>query len=627
MQNNQYKSFGYQKNYNNDNNSYGNYQNNYFKRNPNNNNYNQSGSNLGQNLVDIDWAQEQPEPFQKNFYQETEPIYDAKQIDEYRQEHGIILKSQVKKAELDPFITWEEANFPDYIMESIAQQGYNSPTPIQSQAFPIILSGHDFIGIAKTGSGKTASFLLPGLVHINAQSMVKKGEGPIVLVLAPTRELAMQIQEESQKFGRTSKLQSTTIYGGVDKGFQQRELQKGLDMVIATPGRLIDFLEMGVTNLRRVTYLVLDEADRMLDMGFEDQIRKIVGQIRPDRQTLMFSATWPKSIQNLARDFCREDPIHIQIGHNENTVNKDIEQELLLVDQNQKTEQLITHLDQMSSDDKVMIFCATKIGCDQLTNLLQKETFPTLSIHGDKSQRERDRTINRFKQGNAKILVATDVASRGLDVNDITYVINYDVPKNVEDYIHRIGRTGRAGKKGKSIAFINENEDLKVLKQIVDIMRQADQQPSQEIQDLLKSQFGNSRGRGGPRGRGGYSRGGYSRGNNRGRGGYQGGAGRGFYGNGNEGEVQNNNNGYQNQGQQDFKPNNFYNNKQQQYRNYDNNRGGYNKYNNNNNGYGNVDGNFSQNKGNGQESGYRKMGFTNSKKVEGNGNSGDNNNW
>ncbi|EGR32101.1 hypothetical protein IMG5_097150 [Ichthyophthirius multifiliis] len=216
-------------------------------------------------------------------------------------------------------------------MSMIQNSGFADPMPIQSQSFPIILSGNDLIGIAQTGSGKTLAFLLPALVHISAQEPVRCGEGPIVLVLAPTRELAMQIQEQFTKFGSKSKISSVCIYGGIPKQYQERDLQGGCDIVVATPGRLIDFLESGTTDLRRVTQLVLDEADRMLDMGFEPQIRKIVGQIRPDRQTLMFSATWPKQVRNMALDFCQMNPIHIQIGDMENNVNDDIEQQIEIV--------------------------------------------------------------------------------------------------------------------------------------------------------------------------------------------------------------------------------------------------------------------------------------------------------
>merc|ERR1719421_2472086 len=226
----------------------------------------------------------------------------------------------------NPVRTFQEAGFPSYVMDQINKAGFTEPSAIQAQGWPVASSGHDMIGIADTGSGKTLSFLLPAIVHINAQEKLRSGDGPICLVLAPTRELAMQIHKECDKFGSSSRIKNTCLYGGVPKGQQIRDLKRGSEIAIATPGRLIDLLDMGVTNLKRVTYLCLDEADRMLDMGFEDQVRKICGQIRPDRQTLLWSATWPKAIQHLARDLCKEDPVHINIGEMGLTANTRITQ-------------------------------------------------------------------------------------------------------------------------------------------------------------------------------------------------------------------------------------------------------------------------------------------------------------
>merc|ERR1719421_1885081 len=226
----------------------------------------------------------------------------------------------------NPVRTFQEAGFPDYVMSGINKAGFTEPSPIQAQGWPVALSGHDMIGIADTGSGKTLAFLLPAIVHINAQEHLRPGDGPICLVLAPTRELAMQIHKEADKFGSSSRIRNTCLYGGVPKGPQIRDLKRGTEIAIATPGRLIDLLDMGVTNLKRVTYLCLDEADRMLDMGFEDQVRKICSQIRPDRQTLLWSATWPRSVQSLARDLCKEAPVHINIGAFDLKANHNITQ-------------------------------------------------------------------------------------------------------------------------------------------------------------------------------------------------------------------------------------------------------------------------------------------------------------
>lgn len=224
-----------------------------------------------------------------------------------------------------PVYTFDEAGFPSYVMNEVKACGFEKPTAIQSQGWPMALSGRDVVGIAETGSGKTLTYTLPSIVHINAQPLLAPGDGPIVLILAPTRELAVQIQQEVNKFGKTSRIRNTCVYGGVPKGPQIRDLQKGVEVLIATPGRLIDMLESGKTNLRRITYLVLDEADRMLDMGFEPQIRKIIGQIRPDRQTCMWSATWPKEVRQLASDFLN-DFIQVNVGSPELSANHSIQQ-------------------------------------------------------------------------------------------------------------------------------------------------------------------------------------------------------------------------------------------------------------------------------------------------------------
>merc|ERR1719181_2049862 len=267
----------------------------------------------------------------KNFYYEN-PVVASRTPEEVayiRQQHNLTVVSTAAGDHCpNPITTFQEANFPEYVMNSIMQAGFQQPSAIQAQGWPIALGGRDMIGIAETGSGKTLAFLLPAIVHINAQTRLRRGDGPIALVLAPTRELAMQIQKECDKFCASSGLRTVCLYGGVSKGPQIRDMREGREIVIATPGRLIDLLSMGVTNLKRVTYLCLDEADRMLDMGFEDQVRKICSQVRPERQTLFFSATWPRSIQHLCRDLCRENPVHISIGSDELTANHRITQKV-----------------------------------------------------------------------------------------------------------------------------------------------------------------------------------------------------------------------------------------------------------------------------------------------------------
>lgn len=359
--------------------------------------------------------------FEKNFYKEHEDVAarDDQAVQAFREKHSMTVNGKdIPK----PVETFDEANFPGYVLKEVKQQGFDNPTAIQSQGWPMALSGRDMIGVAQTGSGKTLSYCLPAIVHINAQPLLSPGDGPIVLVLAPTRELAVQIQQECSKFGKSSRIRNTCVYGGVPRGQQIRDLARGVEICIATPGRLIDMLEAGKTNLRRITYLVLDEADRMLDMGFEPQIRKIVDQIRPDRQTLMWSATWPKEVQRLARDYLK-DYIQVNIGSLELSASHNIKQIVEVVSEYEKKDRLLKHLEKALDEDKkskVLVFTSTKRVADDITRFLRQDGFPALAIHGDKTQNERDWVLNEFRTGRTAIMVATDVASRGIGKYKLT---------------------------------------------------------------------------------------------------------------------------------------------------------------------------------------------------------------
>lgn len=276
----------------------------------------------GQNMRKPNWNTLSLEPFNKNFYNPHESILNrsAYEVEEYRNKYEITVSGVDVP---NPIQKFEEGNFPDYVLQGISNMGYKEPTAIQSQGWPIAMSGKNLVGIAQTGSGKTLAYILPAIVHINNQPPIRRGDGPIALVLAPTRELAQQIQQVASDFGNTSYVRNTCIFGGAPKREQARDLERGVEIVIATPGRLIDFLDKGTTNLQRCTYLVLDEADRMLDMGFEPQIRKIIDQIRPDRQTLMWSATWPKEVRKLAEDYLG-DYQQINIGSLQLSANHNI---------------------------------------------------------------------------------------------------------------------------------------------------------------------------------------------------------------------------------------------------------------------------------------------------------------
>jgi len=318
--------------------------------------------------------------FEKSFYKEHESVAARSQaeVDAFRKEKEMSVKgTDVPR----PVETFDEAGFPQYVLSEVKQQGFDRPTAIQSQGWPMALSGRDVVGIAETGSGKTLTYCLPAIVHINAQPLLAPGDGPIVLVLAPTRELAVQIQTEITKFGKSSRIRNTCVYGGVPKGPQIRDLSRGVEVCIATPGRLIDMLEAGRTNLRRVTYLVLDEADRMLDMGFEPQIRKIIGQIRPDRQTCMWSATWPKEVRQLAQDFLH-DYIQVNIGSMELSANHRITQIVEVLSDFEKRDRMIKHMEKVMEDrsNKILIFTGTKRVADEITRFLRQDGWPALCM-------------------------------------------------------------------------------------------------------------------------------------------------------------------------------------------------------------------------------------------------------
>jgi len=410
-------------------------------------------SNLGAGLNNIDWNSQSLIKFEKNFYVEDRRVSARPQaeIDAFRAEKTMQITGQNVPR---PITTFDEAGFPEYVMSEIRAMGFDAPTPIQCQAWPMALSGRDLVAVAETGSGKTISFALPAMVHINAQPLLERGDGPIVLILAPTRELAVQIQQECTKFGKSSRIRNTAIYGGAPKGPQVRDLSQGVEICVATPGRLIDMLESGRTNLKRVTYLVMDEADRMLDMGFEPQIRKIVSQIRPDRQTLLFSATWPKEVQRLAMDF-QHDFIQVNIGSLELTANHNVKQIIEVCSEYDKRDKLLKHLEQISSENaKVLIFVGTKRVADDLTKYLRTDGWPALAIHGDKQQAERDWVLAEFKSGRSPIMLATDVASRGLGMCSRGYYIS---SRRSRRYPGRNRQSQQAKKRNGSLRFDTGN--------------------------------------------------------------------------------------------------------------------------------------------------------------------------
>lgn len=434
-----------------------------------------------------DWKSIELTPIKKDFYQQNESAKNRtpEEIAEFRKTHAITVANANAP---NPMVSFDDITMPDYVSNEIKKRQYTTPTPIQAQGWPIALSGQDMVGIAQTGSGKTLGYIVPAIVHINNQPRLRQGDGPIALVLAPTRELAQQIQQVANDYGSDSYVRNTCIFGGAGKGPQARDLMRGCEIVIATPGRLIDFLESGTTNLRRCTYLVLDEADRMLDMGFEPQIRKILEQIRPDRQTLMWSATWPKEIRQLAEDFLNN-YTQINVGSLELSANHNITQNIKVCGQQDKEPELQELLEKIYETDdkpgKILIFVETKRGVDSIARFINGFGVKCGAIHGDKSQTDRDNVLKAFRSGRTNILVATDVAARGLDVDGIKFVINYDYPQSSEDYIHRIGRTGRQNTTGTSYTFFTE-DNAKQAKDLVNVLLEAKQDVDTDLKEMAQ---------------------------------------------------------------------------------------------------------------------------------------------
>ncbi|KAJ0178378.1 hypothetical protein K1T71_006201 [Dendrolimus kikuchii] len=386
----------------------------------------------------------------------------------------------------NPYVNIESSQFPDYIKKFLQRQGFTKPTVIQSQGWPIALSGQNLVGIAQTGTGKTLAYLLPAVVHIKEKT-TRKGLGPIVLVLAPTRELARQIEQVAKDFESLLNIRCACIYGGANRARQANMLQSGVDIVIATPGRLNDFLTSKTTSLSRCKYIVLDEADRMLDMGFEPQIRQALEGVPMERQILMFSATWPKEVRHLAEDYLGE-YVQVNVGSTELSANHNIKQHIHICDQEDKLDKLKEIMTEISQEGsgKTLLFTNTKKFVDHLTLMLRRNGFKAMGIHGDRTQTQRDDIINRFKTGRTNILVATDVAARGLDVDGVTHVINYDYPNTSEDYIHRIGRTGRQENKGESHTILTD-ENARQAKGLIAVLKEAKQEIPQELQLMARS--------------------------------------------------------------------------------------------------------------------------------------------
>jgi ATP-dependent RNA helicase DDX46/PRP5 len=443
-------------------------------------------------IPSVDHSKVNYEPFRKNFY--VEPV----DLAEMNEEEVAILRLELEGIKVrgvdvpKPVQKWSQCGLGVQTLEVIRKLGYEAPTPIQSQAIPAIMSGRDVIGVAKTGSGKTVAFLLPMFRHIMDQRPLEPMEGPVGLIMTPTRELATQIHKDCKPFLKALNLRAVCAYGGAPIKDQIAELKRGAEIIVCTPGRMIDLLAANagrVTNLRRVTYVVLDEADRMFDMGFEPQVMKITANIRPNRQTVLFSATFPRNMEALARKALTK-PIEIIVG-GRSVVAPEITQIVEVRSEDTKFLRLLELLgnlysNEQNEDARTLIFVDRQEAADSLLRDLMRKGYPCMSIHGGKDQIDRDSTIEDYKAGIFPVLIATSVAARGLDVKQLKLVINYDAPNHLEDYVHRAGRTGRAGNTGTAVTFLAPDQERYSV-DIAKALRQSGQEIPEPVQKMVDS--------------------------------------------------------------------------------------------------------------------------------------------
>ncbi|KZV31746.1 DEAD-box ATP-dependent RNA helicase 5 [Dorcoceras hygrometricum] len=384
--------------------------------------------------------------------------------EEIRHGNGVVLSGKnVNDSKYATLNSFGESGLPSEVLECC--KNFNKPSPIQSHSWPFLLDGRDFIGIAATGSGKTLAFGVPAMMNVlsRRKGKIAGKRNPLGLVLSPTRELAQQISDVLCEAGRSCGVQSVCIYGGTSKGPQISALKSGVDIVIGTPGRLKDLIEMGVCLLKEVSYVVLDEADRMLDMGFEPEVRSILSQTCSVRQMAMFSATWPLPVHQLAQEFMDPSPVKVVVGSEDLAANHDVLQIVEVLEDRARDERLQNLLEKLPQKE-----------ASRVENMLHKRGWKAVSISGDKAQHARTQALSLFKEGSCPLMIATDVAARGLDIPDVEVVINYSFPLTTEDYVHRIGRTGRAGKKGVAHTFFTK-ENKGLAGELVNVLREAQQ--------------------------------------------------------------------------------------------------------------------------------------------------------
>ncbi|KAG0205232.1 hypothetical protein BGX28_003093 [Mortierella sp. GBA30] len=456
----------------------------------------------------VNWASERPVyEWEDEYTDATAPANEELEKELFSEENriyqGIHFEKYIKAAvsvkggpnDRQPMEKFEDTAFHPTVAENIKRMEYKDPTPIQKHGTPLIMAGYDLLACAQTGSGKTAAFLVPILSKLlfKLKTSAAKQPGarrtkpaPLALIILPTRELGIQMFDEARRFTYKSRLRPVVIYGGAELRTQRDQLAKGCDILIATPGRLVDALHRGYVSLSRVKHVVLDEADRILDMGFEPLVREILMCSELSReeslQTIMLSATFPRDIQVLAREFLKDDYVRLRIGRIGGTTS-DITQKVLKIEQHDKENQIIQLL-LSQPPSRTMIFVDTKRRADYLDDILYNLHFPCVSLHGDRNQVERELAIEAFRHGKSPILITTSVASRGLDIKDVLHVVNYDMCSDIDEYVHRIGRTGRAGNPGLATTFFNDR-NIGLAPQLLRILKECQQEVPGFLQDLV----------------------------------------------------------------------------------------------------------------------------------------------
>lgn len=434
--------------------------------------------NGNETLNGSDELSEKKKKKKKQKKEEEEIKNNGGDVEEVREceDNVVVSGKDINDSKYKALNSFSESKLPEELLECC--KNFNKPSPIQSNSWPFLLHGRDFIGIAKTGSGKTLAFGIPAMNHIlnKRKNKPTKKVTPLCLVLSPTRELAQQIFDVLSDAGKPSGVRSVCVYGGTSKGPQISALKSGMDIVVGTPGRLKDLIEMGVCQLQEVSFVVLDEADRMLDMGFEPEVRSILSKTSSVRQVVMFSATWPTAVNQLAQEFMDPNPVKVVVGSEDLAANHDVMQIVEVLEDRARDERLVTLLEKYhkSRRNRVLVFVLYKKEASRVESMLQRRGWKVVSISGDKQQKARTEALALFKDGTSPLLIATDVAARGLDIPDVEVVINYSFPLTTEDYVHRIGRTGRAGKKGVAHTFfMKENKALSG--ELINVLREAGQ--------------------------------------------------------------------------------------------------------------------------------------------------------